>query len=135
AEVLRDLRDRLDALEQRTLPFAEGDPPHGPGVHWVKPTLVAEIEYAEWTQNGLLRQPRFEGLRMDKKATQVRREKAKSSAAVKSAAKKMNAGSAPARGSGSAPSRKKPASVAKGPTEAGRVTFTHVEKLDRKSVG
>ena len=68
-EVLRDLRRRLDGITQERCPFDEGDPPRGPGVHWVKPRLVAEIEYAEWTQNGLLRQPRFEGLRMDKKAT------------------------------------------------------------------
>src|SRR5439155_12724563 len=46
------------------------------------PKLVAEIEFGEWTQNGLLRQPRFEGLRMDKKAGQVRREKPKSAAGV-----------------------------------------------------
>ena len=55
SDVLLDLRRRLDALEQRACSFAEGEPPRGPGVHWVRPKLVAEIEYAEWTQNGLLR--------------------------------------------------------------------------------
>ena len=49
---------------------------------------MAQVEYAEWTENGLLRQPRFEGLRMDKKPTDVRRERAKPAAAVKTATSK-----------------------------------------------
>ena len=43
-------------------------------VTWVKPRLVAQIRFAEWTQEGLLRQPVFLGLRRDKPAAQVRRE-------------------------------------------------------------
>ena len=85
SQTLRDLRARLDAIGRKECPFDEGaaSPPRGPGVHWVEPKLVAEIEYAEWTQNDLLRQPRFEGLRMDKKAKLVRRERAKSAGVVK----------------------------------------------------
>jgi bifunctional non-homologous end joining protein LigD len=119
SDVLLDLRRRLDALEQRDCPFDGGEPPRGPGVHWVRPKLVAEIEYAEWTQNGLLRQPRFEGLRMDKKPAQVRRERAKSATTVKTATKKKAV----------APAKK---SVVKGGRDGGgasRVTFTHVEKV------
>jgi bifunctional non-homologous end joining protein LigD len=74
-EILKDLRQRLEKLEQPKNPFDAGNPPKGVGVHWVKPTLVAEIAFAEWTQNDKLRQPRFEGLRMDKKATDVKRER------------------------------------------------------------
>jgi bifunctional non-homologous end joining protein LigD len=73
-ETLLDLRHRLGRLEQTRSPFTEGDPPRGSQVHWVKPQLVAEIGFAEWTQNRLLRQPHFEGLRIDKKARQVHRE-------------------------------------------------------------
>lgn len=73
-ETLLDLRQRFKRLEQERSPFAEGDPPRGSGVHWVKPELVAELGFAEWTHHGMLRQPRFEGLRMDKKAREVRRE-------------------------------------------------------------
>jgi bifunctional non-homologous end joining protein LigD len=85
SQTLGDLRARLDAIGRKDCPFddAAASPPRGPRVHWVEPKLVAEIEYAEWTQNDLLRQPRFEGLRMDKKAKQVRRERAKSAGAVK----------------------------------------------------
>ena len=49
SDVLRDLRRRLDALEQRDCPFSQAEPQRGAGVHWVWPKLVAEIEYAEWT--------------------------------------------------------------------------------------
>jgi bifunctional non-homologous end joining protein LigD len=73
-ETLLDLRHRLERLEQPRSAFAKGEPPRGPDVHWVKPELVAEIGFTEWTQNGLLRQPRFEGLRLDKKPREVRRE-------------------------------------------------------------
>jgi bifunctional non-homologous end joining protein LigD len=48
-EGLLDLRGRLDTLGQRASPFAVGDPPHGSEVHWVKPQLVAEIAFGEWT--------------------------------------------------------------------------------------
>jgi bifunctional non-homologous end joining protein LigD len=74
-ETLLALRDRLGKLERGTSSFTSGDPPSGPGVHWVRPELVAEIGFAEWTQNGLLRQPRFEGLRADKKPKDCRRER------------------------------------------------------------
>jgi bifunctional non-homologous end joining protein LigD len=83
-EVLLDLRRRLDEIGVGASPFDEGDPPSGVGVQWVKPRLVAEVAFAEWTQNGLLRQPRFEGLRPDKKPRDCHRERPKSAAAVRS---------------------------------------------------
>jgi bifunctional non-homologous end joining protein LigD len=74
-EILLDLRARLDRLEQAECPFDARDPPTGEHVHWVKPRLVAEIAFGEWTQNGMLRQPRFEGLRPDKQPRECRRER------------------------------------------------------------
>jgi bifunctional non-homologous end joining protein LigD len=65
----------LQALEMAGSPFA--DPPTGwdaKGVHWVKPKLVAEVRFAEWTQEGLLRQAAFLGLRDDKPAHAIVRE-------------------------------------------------------------
>jgi bifunctional non-homologous end joining protein LigD len=74
-EVLLDLRARLDVLEQSASPFDAGDVPHGSQFHWVRPQLVAEIAFGEWTQNGLLGQPRFEGLRPDKMPRECGRER------------------------------------------------------------
>jgi bifunctional non-homologous end joining protein LigD len=84
-EVLLDLRKRFEGLGQKDNPFDDGEPPLGEAVHWVEPGLVAEIAFAEWTQNGLLRQPRYEGLRPDKKAIECRRERP-APAAVRDAA-------------------------------------------------
>jgi len=68
--LLKTLHRKLRSLEQSKPPFA--NPPSGydaKGAHWVKPQLVAEIRFAEWTQEGILRQPSFQGLRTDKPAT------------------------------------------------------------------
>jgi bifunctional non-homologous end joining protein LigD len=73
AASLRSLHELLSALERDTSPFAVGRPPRA-GVHWAEPRMVAQIEFAEWTTDGLLRQPRFEGLRDDKDAAEVVRE-------------------------------------------------------------
>ena len=70
---LISLRASLDKLEQDRSPFERGNPPHA-GVHWVEPRMVCQIEFAEWTRDGLLRQPRYEGLRDDKAASEVVRE-------------------------------------------------------------
>jgi bifunctional non-homologous end joining protein LigD len=50
----------------------------GPRRHWVEPELVAEIQFAEWTTDGRLRHPSFQGLRADKKPADVVRERAAS---------------------------------------------------------
>jgi DNA ligase D-like protein (predicted ligase) len=73
--MLRELRRRLDALQQERSPFTQGTLPRGADVHWVTPALVAEIAFAEWTHHGKLRQPRFVGLRFDKRPQEVRRER------------------------------------------------------------
>ena len=72
---LRDLRRRLDALAVPEPPFAEPVKPLPKGTHWVAPRLVAQIAFAEWTGAGRLRQPRFLGLRDDKRPRDVTRER------------------------------------------------------------
>lgn len=71
---LQHLGKQLSTLETSKCPFVGNEMPHR-GVHWVKPKLVAEIGFTEWTPGGKLRHPRFLGLRSDKKPHQVMREK------------------------------------------------------------
>ena len=73
ARTLHDLRARLDAIAAGTPPFA--DRVREPRVHWVEPTLVAQVAFSEWTSDGRLRHPRFLGLRNDKVASDVVRER------------------------------------------------------------
>jgi bifunctional non-homologous end joining protein LigD len=70
---LLDLRRRLDALETERSPFRQGRVRER-RVHWVRPELVAEVAFTEWTDDGKLRHPRFEGLRWDKPAHAIVRE-------------------------------------------------------------
>ena len=72
-KVARDLRALLEPLERPTSPFA-GKPPHR-DAHWVEPRLVAEVELTEWTADGRARHPSFKGLRKDKPAADVVRER------------------------------------------------------------
>lgn len=70
-----ELQKKLDRIAQATMPFAVK--PKDPGLrdtHWAKPQLVAEVEFMEWTADGVIRHPSFQGLREDKKATEIVRE-------------------------------------------------------------
>jgi len=69
---LTSIFDLLRASETTKSPFAIGDPPKGS--HWVRPELVAEVSFTEWTPDGHLRHPVFEGLRPNKQPHQVQRE-------------------------------------------------------------
>jgi DNA ligase D-like protein (predicted ligase) len=73
-KLLRDIGAELRKRERKTSPFAEL-PRMNPPAHFVKPELVAQIAFAEWTGDGLLRQPVFLGLRPDKVAAEVTRER------------------------------------------------------------
>ena len=74
-KVASDLRRRLDRLERREPPFEPA--PTGAlakRAHWTAPTLVAEVVFTEWTGDGKIRHPSFQGLRADKDARSVVRE-------------------------------------------------------------
>ncbi|MEX1078940.1 MAG: ATP-dependent DNA ligase [Homoserinimonas sp.] len=63
---LDDLTARLTRMERKTTPLHSVSAPDSRGVHWVTPKLVGEVEFAEWTHTGRLRQPSWRGLRPDK---------------------------------------------------------------------
>lgn len=69
---LTTLRARLDERRLPESPFA--DPVPERGARWVRPELVVQVEFTEWTRDGMLRHPRFVGLRTDKAPQDVVRE-------------------------------------------------------------
>ncbi|MEJ2603837.1 MAG: non-homologous end-joining DNA ligase [Gammaproteobacteria bacterium] len=72
-ETLNDLHDRMHRMERSDSPFA-GDV-REKGVHWIRPELVGEFAFTEWTTAGKLRHPTYVGLRDDKPAKKVVRER------------------------------------------------------------
>jgi bifunctional non-homologous end joining protein LigD len=73
-KLLLDLRARLDALAIAETPFTRAIGLPRWGAHWVRPEIVAQVAFIQWTGHGKLRHPRFVGIRDDKAARQVTRE-------------------------------------------------------------
>src|SRR5204862_6543130 len=84
----KNILKKLKPLRTKKPPFNETpdinkpsrfrpDPPHATA-YWVKPKIVCEVSFAEMTNDGVMRHPSFEGLRIDKNAAQVVKETAKS---------------------------------------------------------
>ena len=74
-KLLRTLAPELKKRERSAPAFT--DPPRGfaaKGAHWIRPDLVAEVSFSEWSKDGALRHPSFEGMRLDKNAKDVVRE-------------------------------------------------------------
>jgi len=98
--LIDDLMERMEPLATDK-PAVEVPRPDRKGAHWIEPKLVAEIAFAEFTSDGVLRHPSFIALREDKPANQVKREvpkhledadmKAKSRAASRGKAKMRSA--------------------------------------------
>lgn len=71
---LMDLRKKLEKLITKTCPFNKIPKTNTPAT-WVKPELVCQVKFSEWTDDGSMRQPIFLGLRLDKDPKDVSREK------------------------------------------------------------
>jgi ATP-dependent DNA ligase len=73
-KLLLDLRKRLDAIELPETPFTRATGLPRLRAHWVKPEIVVQVAFIEWTVHGKLRHPRLIGVRFDKSARDVVRE-------------------------------------------------------------
>jgi bifunctional non-homologous end joining protein LigD len=95
----RELAERLAKIEVKTPVLNRSETTGLPAgewraVHWVKPVMLCEVTFTEWTGDGRIRHPSFQGLREDKDASQVTKEQPMETfASAKAAAEKKAAGS------------------------------------------
>ena len=73
--LLKELRARLGPAEIPSPPFTRGTGLPRRAVHWVRPEIVVQVSFIEWTVHGKLRHPRLVGVRHDKAPREVVREK------------------------------------------------------------
>lgn len=73
-KLLSEIYETMIPLKQEKSPFKNA-PKESASITWIKPKLVCEVSFQEWTSENILRQPIFQGLRLDKKATEVKMEK------------------------------------------------------------
>lgn len=125
-----DLQKRLDALSRDTSPFAEVPRDIANRARWVEPKLVAEIAYAEFTSDSILRHPSFIALRADKPSKSVKLEVAKSveeDEEPAKPAKPAKAKAAPAKPKAASPTASKGAHV--DPKDGVAIAAEHGVKL------
>jgi bifunctional non-homologous end joining protein LigD len=113
---LRQIHRELKKLKNTESPFDSSlTSAQSRGVIWVKPKLVGEVEFTEWTNEGLLRHPSFQGLREDKPAKQIIRERAVPVSKLAKSAAKGNRHSEP--------------EASDGTVEVAGVSITHPDRV------
>lgn len=70
-QLQKDLMEKFKPLKQKENPFHEKIDLKGRNPHWLKPKLIAEVSFSEWTKTGKLRHPVFKGLRHDKEPEEI----------------------------------------------------------------
>jgi bifunctional non-homologous end joining protein LigD len=127
----RVLRDQLDELRQKASPFEKVPGEAQRGAIWVRPKLVAQVNFATWTADNVVRQASFKGLREDKPAAEVRREEPKMAPRGQSS---VRASHATAAGVAAKVESKKATTPAKSSVANAPVRLTHSSKiLDEES--
>ena len=137
---LAALRKALDARASETAPFFEKA--RDVKGHWVKPELVAEVSFGEWTPDGRIRHSVFHGLRDDKSPRSITREQPVEVAEVKKAVAKTTPGKAAAAKKKATPAAEdRPAAVpraakkASGDAEVEGIRISHPDRVIDKSTG
>jgi bifunctional non-homologous end joining protein LigD len=127
------LRGRLNRLEMPTSPF---DPPPagwlGKHAHWVRPQLVAEVAFTEWTGEGKIRHPSFQGLRADKAARDVifeRPESAPGGASGTRSARRHAPSSDPPDQQATTSPRRRSARSSSGRVDVAGVSISHPDRV------
>jgi bifunctional non-homologous end joining protein LigD len=136
-KIHRMLRDKLEALRAKTAPFDQIPAVAKRDANWVRPELLAQVRFATWTADDLVRQASYLGLREDKLAADVRREEASAAPKPKSARASIKvlrssiaAKVAPAKATKTA--KAKPATA---PGNTVPVRLTHPEKILDETTG
>lgn len=136
-KMLDDMFKQMKALEQDASPLAKKlTSAQARGVHWIKPTLVGEVEFSEWTREGIIRHSAFIALRSDKPASEVVHEYPKTPNDIKAPFKPKASKAKAAKAD--APSEKaKPASkrADKDRAEVAGVRISHPERVIDKQSG
>jgi bifunctional non-homologous end joining protein LigD len=135
-KTLAELFEKMQPLEQDASPLGKKlTSAQGRGVHWIKPTLVGEVEFGEWTREGIIRHSAFIALRSDKPASEVVHEYPKTPKDIK-APFKPNASKTSASKTDEPAGKPKAASKrdSKDKIEVAGVLISHPERvIDKKS--
>lgn len=124
----RDLRTQLNKLETTKLPFAKKPADARRDVYWVRPKLVAQVRFATWTADNLVRQAAFLGLREDKSPTEVRREEPTVAPKPKAGSSKLTARSSSPKTATAKPTTKHAKPYTLPPTPSS-LRLTHPDKI------